>query len=480
MDNMTMLIIVLGALGLGSLATFLLLSIKDLKKKQEDVDAWKTRVHENPNGFVSAPAHNPHFHANPTLEELQRQIAAINTRMQANTLSPHWPGLESQQLNVLSSENRRLLEENRQLRDEIVDLELWLHRTPVSQGLADARRHKLEQELASLESESRAIRARLGGNKHSEGSKSVQDRLEELEKLYAGAVAENARLLSGSHEHSNNVEGQDNSLQARSQRGPADTFNEGGQPVDPYANVAPQEHSDHSGGKVIPWPRERALPTEDHDERAEFDDRPSLASGVEDLDNGQSDLALRELDKLLRDNPENRELKLYHLLVTVRLRGIAGCEKRIDAIKDMAGLSPVESRIARELFIARAEAAGELGDRAAMQHYRRWADVLCPASQNADAGELFPTLPFGTDTKADADASTTSVKATEKKSWFTDHGTGNPVSLRYAAGIGLVISTGIFSVLFAWVTMVKPAAPLANGKPTTVASAEVVKTVAAK
>jgi hypothetical protein len=83
--------------------------------------------------------------------------------------------------------------------------------------------------------------------------------------------------------------------------------------------------------------------------------------------------ALANLNDLLKDEPNNREAQLHHLLASIHLHGIQSYELRIDSIKDMADLSESEMITARDIFLLRADAAQKSGQDDEMLRYRAWA-----------------------------------------------------------------------------------------------------------
>jgi len=101
--------------------------------------------------------------------------------------------------------------------------------------------------------------------------------------------------------------------------------------------------------------------------------KPSLEEAKKNLEKGSFEDARQQLEQLLDQAPENREIKLCHLLASLRAYQVEGYEKQIDSIVEMADLTDSERLIARDIFLLRAEDAQKLGRDDEMLRYRAWA-----------------------------------------------------------------------------------------------------------
>ncbi|MEX0804406.1 MAG: hypothetical protein WD688_13980 [Candidatus Binatia bacterium] len=104
-----------------------------------------------------------------------------------------------------------------------------------------------------------------------------------------------------------------------------------------------------------------------------YDETAALEAARAHAEAGRHEEALRHLGEVLRNTPDHREAQLFHLLASVRLYRADAYEAQIEAIKNISDLSENERRLARDLFLARADTAQKLGRDDDMLRYRNWA-----------------------------------------------------------------------------------------------------------
>jgi tetratricopeptide (TPR) repeat protein len=137
---------------------------------------------------------------------------------------------------------------------------------------------------------------------------------------------------------------------------------------------------------------------------AHYDETAALEAARAHVDAGRHEEALRHLDEVLRNTPDNREARLFHLLASVRLYRADAYEAQIEAIKNISDLSDNERRLARDLFLARADSAQKRGRDDDMLRYRNWAKSV--VYHMPFGNEDSPTSPHGSgDSKRNGDPS---------------------------------------------------------------------------
>ncbi len=180
----------------------------------------------------------------------------------------------------------------------------------------------------------------------------------------------------------------------------------------------------------------------------------SLATAKQYIDAGRFHDALKHLDELLKEAPNDREMRLYHLLASVRLYQADGYETQIDAITRMEDLTDSERVVARDIFLARAEEAQKRGRDDEMLRYRAWAKNVIYHTLFGLPGNTTPTQIGGQTTEMEfARGNGNEVSGDEPFSASATNGgagsadNGQPGNKRgrfvtFAALIGLVVAGG--------------------------------------
>ena len=122
-------------------------------------------------------------------------------------------------------------------------------------------------------------------------------------------------------------------------------------------------------------------------------------------DRGQQHDAMTNLGGDSHQDSSRRETQLVELLAAIRQHGAKCYEGRIDAIKDMAGLTGYERRTARDIFLLRADDAQKLGRDDEMLRYRAWA-------RNVNYRTPFGTRNIEADASGKADSALSGVTVT--------------------------------------------------------------------
>lgn len=91
------------------------------------------------------------------------------------------------------------------------------------------------------------------------------------------------------------------------------------------------------------------------------------------ISQGNFQEAISNLEKILKENPNNNEAGLMHLLACVKLYNIYGYEKQIESIKGLPDLTEKERGFAREIFLLAAEESRKTGKEEKAREYRRLA-----------------------------------------------------------------------------------------------------------
>ncbi len=84
--------------------------------------------------------------------------------------------------------------------------------------------------------------------------------------------------------------------------------------------------------------------------------------------------AIEALDTFVKDNPEDREARLLHLLASVKLYNIYGYERQTESVKSFSNLTEKERGFAREIFLIRSEEAQRRGREEEAREYQRLAN----------------------------------------------------------------------------------------------------------
>jgi predicted nucleic acid-binding Zn ribbon protein len=91
------------------------------------------------------------------------------------------------------------------------------------------------------------------------------------------------------------------------------------------------------------------------------------------ISEGHFQEAISNLEKILKENPDNNEAGLIHLLACVKHYNIYGYEKQIESIKGLPDLTEKERGLAREIFLLAAEESRKTGKEEKAREYQRLA-----------------------------------------------------------------------------------------------------------
>jgi hypothetical protein len=98
-----------------------------------------------------------------------------------------------------------------------------------------------------------------------------------------------------------------------------------------------------------------------------------IEAAERDLKDGNYKDAIAALEPVVKNNAENQEARLLHLLASVKLYNIYGYEKEIESLTSISNFSEKERGLAREIFLTRFEEARKRGQEEEARRHQRLA-----------------------------------------------------------------------------------------------------------
>ena len=438
MDNMLIWMLVCAGATIGLLAVFLIASERELRIKRRELETLANNPANSTEGNPPNDpdfGQQPDIHAIRQLKaenkRLHDDLENLNTKLEVSETRVQELDTKVRGFTSLLTENDQLSKRNEELLDQITAWKNQLQGTESREDLEQGQNKALEARCAALESELTGVKteinesqaclqelqstkARLEAAESREQEardrcadlekqtaqlaeqlaanqerllrhESLETQLREVEERYQRARSENERFqeeISRWQERLAASSDTKERLEVLRQR--LDELNtKQGELADKHGNIREEmlaltqllvearQGRDDSAARITTYEStspQISLPL------ATEDERPSLELAKKNLERGSYDDALRQLEQLLKDAPENREIKLYQLLASLRLYNVEDYAKQIDSIAEMTDLTDDERPIARDILLARAEDAHRRGRDEEMLRYREWAE----------------------------------------------------------------------------------------------------------